>query len=263
MTAMSAPRGRFCPAWFNEEVDGKLRSEETYRRVEQAVERPLLVLSVAFVPVLLAPVVFDLGAQVAQGLEVAAWLIWGAFALEYVTLLWLAPDRWAMVRTHKLDLVIVVLPFLRPLRALRALRLLQAGSGLARAGVGVNRLFGRRGFSKFLVVAGGVIAGCGAVAWAFEGRADGGEIETVVDGLWWALVTATTVGYGDMVPVTPQGRAVAVLLLLVGVALLSVVTANIAAFFVEESDDGNRDIQARLDRIEALLADRDPGAPNT
>lgn len=264
MTAMDAPAGRLGPTRFNEEVDGKLRSEAAYRRVEQALERPLLVLSVAFVPVLLAPVVLDLSAQVAQALEVAAWLIWGVFALEYLALLWLAPDRWAMVRTHKLDLLIVVLPFLRPLRALRALRvlrLLQAGSALARAGVGVNRLFGRRGFSKFLVVAGGVIAGCGALAWLFEGRADGGEIVTVVDGLWWALVTATTVGYGDMVPVTPQGRAVAVLLLLVGVALLSVVTANIAAFFVEESDEASRDIQARLDRIEALLADRDPGAP--
>jgi voltage-gated potassium channel len=71
------------------------------------------------------------------------------------------------------------------------------------------------------------------------------------------LVTATTVGYGDVVPVTAEGRGVAVALMLVGVALLSVVTANIAAFFVEESDAADRgelvEVRERLERIERLL----------
>lgn len=237
-----------------------MRSEAAYRRFEQAAQWPLLVLSVAFVPVLLGPVVLDLGAQTAQALEVTAWLIWGVFAFEYVALLYLAPDRWTMVRTHKLDLLIVALPFLRPLRAFRVLRLLLAGLAFARAGAGAKRLLGRRGFAKFLAVAGGVIAGCGTIAWLFERQAEGGEIVTVADGLWWALVTATTVGYGDMVPVTAEGRGIAVLLLLVGVALLSVVTANIAAFFVEESDGEVRELKAQLDRIEARLSERAPGS---
>jgi hypothetical protein len=73
------------------------------------VELPLLVLAVAFVPVLVVPMVLDLSAGTRAALEGIAWLIWAVFAVEYVALLWLAPDRWLMVRTHKLDLLIVVL----------------------------------------------------------------------------------------------------------------------------------------------------------
>ena len=77
-----------------------------------------------------------------------------------------------------------------------------------------------------------------------------------VDGIWWPLVTATTVGYGDMFPITPEGRGIGAVMMLAGISLLSVVTANIAAFFLEQDTDGLADIRDRLDRIEALLQQR-------
>jgi voltage-gated potassium channel len=67
---------------------------------------------------------------------------------------------------------------------------------------------------------------------AFE-SGSGGEIDDYGTALWWAMATVTTVGYGDTVPTTPEGRGVAVLLMLVGIAFFSWVTANIAAFLVE------------------------------
>jgi voltage-gated potassium channel len=73
-------------------------------------------------------------------------------------------------------------------------------------------------------------------------------------------VTATTVGYGDHFPVSAEGRGVAVVLLLVGVGLLSVVTANIAAYLVEveAADEGKHaELMARLDRLEEMLAARE------
>lgn len=100
----------------------------------------------------------------------------------------------------------------------------------------------------------------GLLTWVFERGDPVAEITSPLDGVWWALVTSTTVGYGDMVPVTPEGRGIAVLLMLVGIALLSVVTANIAAFFVEEGEsaqvgDVRDEVAALREEIAALRAE--------
>lgn len=238
------------------------RDRKAYERAQELLEWPMIVLSLAFVPIILAPLVWELPASIEDTLEATAWLIWAAFAGEYLVLLWLAPDRRHMIRTHVLDLLIVLLPFLRPLRAARVLRLLRLAAVAGRFSQGVRRLLGRRGFTPFLVVVGAVVTTCGAGVWILERDVDGAQITTVADGLWWAIVTSTTVGYGDLVPVTAAGRGIATLLMFVGVALLSVVTANIAAFFVEESNAEHAAVVTRLDRIEQLLTDRTNPRPD-
>lgn len=105
----------------------------------------MLLLSLAFLPILVTPALVDVSPATATTLEAAAWLIWAAFAAEYGIKLYLAPDRRHMVRTHVLDLVIIALPFLRPLRALRVLRLAYAMTAMGRAGVAAKRLLTRRG----------------------------------------------------------------------------------------------------------------------
>jgi voltage-gated potassium channel len=85
-------------------------------------------------------------------------------------------------------------------------------------------------------------------------------ISTLQDGLWLAFTTAATVGYGDMVPHTHAGRAFAVLVVLLGLAVLSLVTASLAAIFVErevehEVEAGERQIERELmDEIRKLRA---------
>jgi len=164
-----------------------------------------------------------------------------------------------MVRTHWLDLLIIVLPFFRPLRAGRALRALRLVTVAGRVTVGVRRAFGRKGFTPFLVAVGAVIVSCGVGVWLVEREVADAQVTTLADAMWWAIVTSTTVGYGDMVPVTPVGRGIAVLLMVTGVALLSVVTANIAAFFVEEAEAADHEVQDRLARIESLLLELGEG----
>jgi voltage-gated potassium channel len=101
-------------------------------------------------------------------LEGFGWLIWGAFVMEYLVLLYLAPDKGRMARTHLLDLAIILLPFLRPLRAARVLRLLRAGAGAGRATVAVRRILARPGFAPFMGVVLLVVLSCAALAYAFE-----------------------------------------------------------------------------------------------
>lgn len=207
----------------------------------------MLVLALLFVPVAVAPLVFTVSPTTTTALNLATWLIWAAFVVEYVTLLYLAPDRGRMVRTHVLDLAIIVLPFLRPLRALRVLR---AFAGLGRAAQGFQRITTRSGFRPFLAIVTVLIVAGGLLAYAFERNLPDSNITSPADALWWAVVTSTTVGYGDHFPVSPEGRGIAMALMLVGIGLLSVVTANIAAYFVEAEAD---DTAQRLERIEALL----------
>lgn len=95
----------------------------------------------------------------------------------------------------------------------------------------------------------------GALVYAFEKDAPGSNITSLGDALWWAAVTTTTVGYGDHSPVTTDGRAIALLLMVVGIGLVGVVTANVAAYFVErEQAEEMAVLREQLDRIEALLS---------
>jgi voltage-gated potassium channel Kch len=102
--------------------------------------------------------------------------------------------------------------------------------------------------------------------------ADRENFPSIGSGLWWAVQTVTTVGYGDHVPATVAGRLVAALVMLVGIGFLTVITAAITSTFVARSrreqtpsaaitptEEQLRQIAARLERIEAALTDRPSG----
>jgi voltage-gated potassium channel len=100
--------------------------------------------------------------------------------------------------------------------------------------------------------------------------ADRQSFPSIGSGLWWAVQTVTTVGYGDHVPTNVAGRLVAALVMLVGIGFLTVITAAITSTFVSRSrreltppsgattptEDQLRQIAERLERIEAALTDR-------
>lgn len=94
------------------------------------------------------------------------------------------------------------------------------------------------------------------------------RVHTLADGLWLAFTTAATVGYGDMVPSTHASRAFAVIVVLLGLAVLSLVTASVSALFVQKDVQQEeraierelmREIQAVRDEIAALRRDLDAG----
>ena len=85
---------------------------------------------------------------------------------------------------------------------------------------------------------------------------DGDEFPTLGSGLWFALQTVTTVGYGDNVPADTEGKVIAGLVMVTGIGFLSVVTASISAIFVESARRKRRDddgVVERLERIEKAL----------
>ena len=196
---------------------------------------------------------------------IANWLIWAAFAAEFAVVISLADNRVAYARAAWLDLVIIVVSFpvlpellafsrlVRLSRLSRVLRMLRAVPILVRGLSALGRLFKKRGLGYVLLVFVLVALATGGLFAFFEGY-------SLVDGLWWMVVTLTTVGYGDLSPATAGGRATAVVLMVTSIGVVSFITANIAAFFIEKDDETSltdevRSIHQRLDRIEELLTD--------
>lgn len=98
---------------------------EAFQRFSRAVDGPMMVLALAMLPLIVVPLVVELSPGQARAVLAVDYLIWAAFAIEYVVKLYLAPARWRFVKANIPDLVIVVVPMLRPLRVLRSVRLLR------------------------------------------------------------------------------------------------------------------------------------------
>ncbi|MEV5430943.1 potassium channel family protein [Streptomyces sp. NPDC052701] len=211
-----------------------MTQQPAQRRWEQHTQRPLFALALAFAVAYAVPIVRpDAGRDVVAVCAAVEWAVWGAFALDYAVRLALAERRLEFVRTHWLDLAAVLLPLLQPMRLLRLVSTLLLVGQRARMASQIKLT---------TYVAGSVVGllmfGSLAVL-SVERDAPGGNIRTLDDAVWWSFTTMTTVGYGDHAPTTGLGRMLAVGLMLSGIALLGVVTANIAAWFIArfEKDD--------------------------
>ncbi|MFE7772639.1 potassium channel family protein [Streptomyces sp. NPDC057445] len=227
-----------------------MKERTAQMRWEAHTQGPLLGLAVAFGLAYAVPIVApDARPWVHQLCQAVEWVVWGAFACDYLVRLTLAPYKRLFVRKHPLDLLAVLLPMVQPLRLLRV--------------VATLLLVGRRArmapqITLTTYVAGAVVGlmmfGSLAVLHV-ERNAPDGNIKTLGDAVWWSFTTMTTVGYGDHAPTTGLGRVLAVGLMLSGIALLGVVTANIAAWFIGrfERDDAEERHQTAL--LEALTVE--------
>lgn len=227
----------------------------------------MLVLALVIIPPLVLPLVADLSAPTEHTFVAVEWLIWGAFAAEYLIRLYLAPDRVGFVKSNKIDLLVVIVPFLRPLRVLRsarALRVLRAarvGTFLARGVKAFVAVLTRHRLHYALAVTLAVVVAGALLVESFERGAPNANITSVPDALWWAITTVTTVGYGDRFPTTAGGRGVGVVLMVVGIALFGFLAGALASFFFErrqetEVDPQLHEINERLERIERSLTKR-------
>ncbi|MDT9698462.1 ion channel [Streptomyces sp. P17] len=203
-------------------------------RWEQRTQRPLMALAVLFAVAYAVPIV-DTSASRAltRACTVIEWVVWAAFAADYLIRLGLAERRAEFVRRHWMDLCAAMLPLIQPLRLLRLVSTLMLVGRRARMASQVR-------LTTYVVgsVVGLLMFGSLAVL-SVERDSPNGNIKTLGDAVWWSFTTMTTVGYGDHAPTTGLGRILAVGLMLSGIALLGVVTANIAAWFIArfEVDD--------------------------
>jgi voltage-gated potassium channel len=192
---------------------------------EKRAEVPLMLLAVAFLAAYVWPILdprMDPGIH--SFLVVLSWTIWAAFGVDFLIRLALSTERGAYALRHWYDLVLILLPLVRPLRLLRLVvlaRILDRSAGDTVAGRTLVYVSGAATLATGLAAV--------AVLDAERGRPEA-NIQTFGDALWWAATTVTSVGYGDRFPVTTEGRVVAVALMLVGIGLVGTVMASVATW---------------------------------
>ncbi|AWZ09962.1 MULTISPECIES: potassium channel family protein [unclassified Streptomyces] len=219
-------------------------------RWERRTQTPLLVLALGFAVAYAVPIVVpDASAAVHRACMHAEWVVWAAFAADYLMRLGLSASKKAFVRTHWMDLAAVLLPMIQPLRLLRVVSTLMLVGRRARMAPQIRLTTYVAG-----AVVGLLMFGSLAVL-SVEREAPGGNIKNLGDALWWSVTTMTTVGYGDHSPTTGLGRLLAVGLMLSGIALLGVVTANIAAWFISRFERDDRVERAQTAAIAELASE--------
>ncbi len=166
-----------------------------------------------------------------QILSTIQWVCRLAFAADLIIGILTSKNKIAYLKRHPLEIASVLLPFLRPLRLMRVISF----GGLALQKIAVGRQFAIMVKVAITTI---FIAYIAAVQITITERAvEGSNIKTFADGLWWAVTTVTTVGYGDRFPTTTEGRLLAVMLMFMGISLVGVITASVAAWFVKMSQD--------------------------
>ena len=158
-------------------------------------------------------------------------IIWMAFIVDYVVSILLAKDKKAWFKENLLMLVSIALPIFRPLRLLRLVAVLNV----------LNRTGGmavRGRITLYTCCSVTLLMYIGALAELdVERGVPGTSITDFGEAIWWSFVTVTTVGYGDLSPVTWQGRSIAIGLMITGVALIGIVTATLASWTVDRVRD--------------------------
>jgi voltage-gated potassium channel len=192
--------------------------------------------------------------------RVADWTIWVVFLAEYSIEMACAPSRSDYARRNWISPLVILLSFpplpnlftnarfVRLARVLRSSRLVGVTfRGLTELRVVLaHRGLVYVGLTTLIIV----LAGAAALEVVEPNTVRGGYL----DGVWWAIVTASTVGYGDIAPSTWLGRVIAVVLMVAGIGLISTFSASLTSYFVGQQEAADlRDMRERLTRMEALL----------
>ena len=164
--------------------------------------------------------------------------VWVIMLVEYLVRLVVTPDRRGYLKRRWAEPATVVMP---PLQSWHIVGIEKVSLLLREGELRAESILRHHSLFRVLIT---VVVTIFLGAWLvllFEERAKGANIHDYPDALWWAIVTVTTVGYGDRYPMTEGGRVVAVVLMLVGIGLIGVLTATVASVFIKEHTDANRE----------------------
>ena len=202
------------------------KQELAVQKWEQRSTIPLAALALVYLALYAVEVLGDEKLVQLFDLIVFSDLIWAIFIVDFVARFVMHDDKKLFLKRNVIELIGLILPFFR---AFRMFRVVIAIGFLARAAQTLQ--------SRINVYLGIVLPllvfTCSLGIYDAEHDAPGATITNFGDAIWWALVTVTTVGYGDYYPVTFEGRFIAVLLMLSGLALVSVITVSFASWFLD------------------------------
>lgn len=216
-------------------------------RIEDATKYPMTALGTAWLVVGIVILTTDVNSSASTALVATLFSLWSVLLVEYLVRLVLTPDRRGYLRRRWVEPATVVLP---ALQGWHLIGIEKMGVVLHEAELRLELILKHHSLFRVLIAAVVTLVTGAWLVLLFDEHAKGANIHSYPDALWWAVVTVTTVGYGDRFPVSAGGRVVAVVLMLLGIGLIGVLTATVASVFVKEHTDAN---QAQIRRGHADL----------
>jgi voltage-gated potassium channel len=229
-------------------------------RIERVTRYPAAILGVAWLVITIVIVTSSAGGSASALLVGVLFVVWVILLAEYLVRLVIAPDRRGYLRRRWAEPATVVLP---PLQGWHILGIEEICLLLHEGELRVEAILKHHSLFRVLIAAVMTLLLGAWLVFLFEEHAKSSNVHSYPDALWWAIVTVTTVGYGDRYPVSAGGRIVALVLMLVGIGLIGVLTATVASVFIKEHTDANKaelkrghaDLGKRLAEISDRLAD--------
>lgn len=226
-------------------------------RIEMATKYPMTVLGILWLVFGVIVLTTDAHGSSSKLLVGSLFVLWFIFFVEYVVRLVVTPDTRGYVKRRWVEPATVLIP---PLQGWHVVGIEKMSVVVHEVELRVESILKHHGLFRVLIAAVGTIFLGAWMVQLFEENAPGSNIHNYPNALWWAIVTVTTVGYGDRYPVTEGGRVVASCLMLVGIGLIGVLTATVASVFVKEHTDANKDEfkkgHADLSSQISLISDR-------
>ena len=210
---------------FDPELEAKTKAEKAVARWEKRSAIPLAILAIVYLALYAIEVLGDLPPAALWDFVLISDVIWAIFIIDFVARFLMSHRKGAFMKRNIIEFIALVLPMFR---AFRMFRVIIALGFLTRV---AQSLQGRINIYLGLILP-LLIFTCSLGVYEAEHMAPGAKITQFGDAVWWAFVTVTTIGYGDYYPVTFEGRAIAVLLMLSGLALVSVITVSVASWFL-------------------------------
>ena len=204
-------------------------------RHDIAWELTMAVLAIVYVAI--GFIVDDLPENDQGGIALVEMVLTGIFIAEFSSRILAARDHKGYLRGHIVDVVTLMPPIrgARVLRLFRLFRLLRPLADVWLAIENVGAIARHRGFAMLIFAWLGVMAICSGAMYAFE-HGTNPAVQTPFDALWWGVITLTTVGYGDIVPTTTEGRVAGMVLMLLGIILFGAITATITSIMIARAN---------------------------
>jgi voltage-gated potassium channel len=221
----------------------------------------ILVLSLYVVVELSIEIICPLSKETIELINLIDLFICTIFMGDFFYFLFKAENKWHYLRYHWIDFVasIPFMTFFRVFRLVRVIRIIR----LLRGVKGLVNIFRMLGTSKlqnilisYIIIMVLVMGYCSLAFFEFE-KGTNPNVKNYFDAFWWAFVSLTSIGYGDVIPTTTEGRIVGMVLALAGMGLFSVITAQLATTFFHIKKEEEKEIHSTEETITPEISDRD------
>jgi voltage-gated potassium channel len=217
-------------------------------------------LALIVVGIIMLQMILDIPTNLNKILEIIDFTIWIIFVIDYFWHLAISESKKTFIYSHKIDLISIIplnslfkaFRIFRLTRMLKFIRITKSAIFITRFSTKLKEFLKTNGFNYVLVATISILF-IGSILISIV------ENMNIMDAIWWSFVTTTTVGYGDISPITPMGKIIASVLMIVGIGFVGMLTGTISTYFLSRTkkDISYRggvinDIKIKLDDFDHL-----------